>query len=565
MKHPPAPVAAETMEPSTRPPRPIAAALATATALAALFSPPAPLAAADLPAVAVVADPGAPALEVFAAKELAGFLEGLFGFEVASVATAAQAPAGAQRVLLGSPATNPAVEEALGEAWPPDLGEQGHLLKSTPQGLVLGGGSPAATLWAVYELAYRHGLRHTLHGDFPPVDAPEFRIGGFDEVLRPNLEIRAWRTLDPGPAGQEAWGLEDHRGLLRQLAKLKFNRIVLVLHPGRPFCDFESGAPSESDGALWQGETFPVDGDTAGRAAFRGAAVFENPDFAGAETPEERVAAGLELVRGIVAAARELGMEAVFEAAEAEDPEVPVIALGAARGGLLPHLSGGALPARLAAIREAKQRGFALRCPVPGGHSHDLHYLSRAAFAADLDPREALESLIAPTCGEGVSERVAAAFAAVEAVSALMDREDPGFAAPRPEMFLEHHRSAEPAPAWWAEAKELYGTAVNEMYRANTRARGGPRPYLLYHAKTFTFALHYLGAVEAVRAAGIARAGEDAEEWVGHLELSVEALHNALGIYADVARDHSDRGAIAVLNAYAYRPLLELLDEAPLE
>jgi len=129
---------------------------------------------------------------------------------------------------------------------------------------------------------------------------------------------------------------------------------------------------------------------------------------------------------------------------------------------------------------------------------------------------------------------------------------------------MENFDSAEPAPEWWSTAKGLYGTAVNEMYRANTRARGGARPFILYHAKYFTFALHYMTAIEATRAAGNARAGKDEDAWVENLELAVESMHSALDIYADVARDNSDRGVIAVLNKYAYRPLIEALNEAPL-
>ena len=86
---------------------------------------------------------------------------------------------------------------------------------------------------------------------------------------------------------------------------------------------------------------------------------------------------------------------------------------------------------------------------------------------------------------------------------------------------------------------------------------------LLYHAKRYTFALHYLGAVEAARKAGIARAAKDEDAWAENLESAIESLHNALGIYSEVAADNSDRAVIALLNEYAYRPLLKALDEGP--
>ena len=48
----------------------------------------------------------------------------------------------------------------------------------------------------------------------------------------------------------------------------------------------------------------------------------------------------------------------------------------------------------------------------------------------------------------------------------------------------------------------------------------------------------------------------DTEEAVAQLETAIEALYNAIDTLGDVAQDQSDRGLIAVLNAYAYRPLL---------
>ena len=194
----------------------------------------------------------------------------------------------------------------------------------------------------------------------------------------------------------------------------------------------------------------------------------------------------------------------------------------------------------------------------------DVYYLSRASFDAKITPAESLVDLVKPICGDGVVERLSNGFAAIEEVSALIEKNDPDFAVPDPKMFMENYLSSEPAPEWWAKATELYGTAVNEMYRGNTRARDGARPFILYQAKHFTFALHYMMAVDAARKAGIARAAKDTEGQVENLEVAVEQMHNALGIYADVARDNSDRGVIAVLNKYAYRPLTKELNELPL-
>lgn len=548
------------------------------------------------PVVTLVTGPEAPPLELHAASELSGLLKILFKAEVTLVN--GNPPAGDARnlILLGSPDTNPAVKAACGEAWPADLGSQGHLVKSFGPRLVIGGGSPAATLWAVYEFGYANGMRYLLGGDFPPVDPPIFTLAGYDTVLRPNQSVRAWRTLGSHPSSQVSWGLADQEKLLRQLSKMKFNRLTLVMQPWQAF----AGGTALQAGLLWKEPVLTVTGDTAGRSVFGGAKMFDNPDLAGKVDPAERGQAAMGLARGLIAAAHRLGMEATIELAEADaaaldqcaqnypgvdavnrgDASV-VLYLGQPQGGMLPEIfpqtlpgssSGMVVKAPLTAPASSHSItvssgkgivGFAIESSIVGDGNPQVHFLSRAAFDATLSEHKALAELVVPICGEGVSEALALGFAFIEEASALIAKEDPGFAVPAPDLFLEHYTTAEIAPEWWAKAKELYGKGVNEMYRANTRARDGARPLLLYHAKRYTFALHYLGAVEAARKAGIARAAKDEDAWAENLESAIESLHNALGIYSEVAADNSDRAVIALLNEYAYRPLLKALDEGP--
>lgn len=502
------------------------------------------------PAVTLVTGIDAPALEKFAAEELAGQLKLLFEADVTVKNSDAALEAG-NIIMVGSPATNPVIEDLADSGWPKDLSGQGHVLKSVERAgetvLIVGGGNPESTLWAVYELGHYFGMRYTLHEDFLPIEKPEFTLADFDQIFEPNLRIRAWRMIEPGAAGQESWGLEEHRKLLKQLAKLKFNRVALVHDPD-----------------LFTSEGISVSGDTAGRSVFGGAKVFENPDFANLETDEDRAEAKRKLINGIKREATGLGMTVAELPVGEEVPGLDMLSLAQPKGGVLPQFFTGRLPEKLAQIRQKEHDGFVIQCWIPGNLNPDIYYLSRASFDPKITPQKALEDLVTPICGEGVAARLANGFAAIEDVSALIEKEDPDFAVPDPKMFMEHFESAEPAPEWWAKATEFYGTAVNEMYRGNTRARGGARPFILYHAKYFTFALHYMTAVDAARKVGIAKAAKDETAWVENLEIAVEAMHNALGIYADVARDNSDRGVIAVLNEYAYRPLVEALNEAPL-
>jgi hypothetical protein len=269
----------------------------------------APAALAERPAIVAVVGADAPKLEKFAAQELAAQFKLLFnaGVEVANTL----GDKGSNVILIGSPATNPAIKELVGATWP-KLSDQGHLLKSVDAGsrkaLVVGGGSPIATLWAVYELGHRFGLRSLLSGDVPPAKTPALKLDGFDVVLEPALQQRSWLVLGPGVIGGETWTLAEQQRLLGQLAKLKFNRVLLRFQAWQPFVDFECAGVQKTSAVLANGQRFSIDGDSGGRAAFRGANELTNTDLAGKSTYQERTAAGIAWARGILKSARDLGM-----------------------------------------------------------------------------------------------------------------------------------------------------------------------------------------------------------------------------------------------------------------
>jgi hypothetical protein len=701
----------------------------------------------------VVVGAGAPALEQLAARELAAQFQRLFAADV-KIADKTQR-ADARLVLIGSPATNPAVKAAVGANWP-KLSDQGHLLRSARvegrDALVVGGGSPVATLWAAYELGHRFGVRYLLHGDVYPPGTVAMKLDGFDVVLEPNVRVRTWRTINDFAIGPESWGLAEHQRVLRQLAKLKFNRVMMAHYPWQPFVHYEFGGVKKQTGVLWYGWKYPIDADTAGRTAFRGAKEFTNPDFAGKETYEERTAAGVALVRGIIKTAGELGMStgiaisplefpkefaAVLPGAKTlyglermtvgpgpkqppDDatirdlaktqlrayvttyPEVDVLYLSlpefpdwvehheaawrrldertgvgkkvtlaqltaAARDrkliasgergvkalkgnlaaldffhtvladaellkrpdgrrvqvtladidpalyplldqvlpphtsslnfidytarrvaahrdliaqvparsapssliltladdnvGVLPQMSTGHLHTLLGQIRQHGWEGFSTRYWIIGDLDPPVYYLSRASFDAKLTPRAAYEELLAPLGSSDVVDRVIKGYDTIQRATDLIDQHDIGFTFPVPGVVMKHYQSKEPPPAWWKEAKGLYASAMDEMYRANQRAKEAGLTFTRYHAKRLEFAVHYLSSIEAVRLAGVAKSKGQLDAAGEQLEKAIESMYNALDALREVARDNCDLGVIAVLNQYGYRPLKRELEK----
>ena len=520
---------------------------------------------------------------------------------------------------------------------------------------------------------------------------------------------------------------------------------MLAVYPWQPFIHYEFQGVKKKTGVLWYGWHYPVDGDIPGRAAFHGAKVFENPDFAGKTTYEERIEAGVALASGIIDTAHDLGMTAAFALVPLEFPkefaavlpgakainepaslcvgpgprqtpddptfrelvrtqmrafidtypkidalylslpEFPdwvehyekawqkldartgvgkftdlkkltetartrkLISSGdrgvqALRGnitalaffhtlladeklltrkdgqkvdvvivevdtalypvldkvlpkgasalhfidytarrvvehpdllaqvpaksvkssliftladdnvGVLPQLATGSLHTLLGRLREHGWEGYTTRYWIPGDLNPAVHYLSRASFDAKMTPKAAHDDLITAICGPGVAEPVIKGWDMIEEATAIIDANDIGFTFPIPGVVMKHY-NAQPVPAWWKKVRDRYAGALDEMQRGIQRAEVGGRPLLMYHAKRLKFACEYINSVEALRLAGQAKAKGDTAKQLQQLEKAVESMHHALTALGEAARDNSDRGAIAVLNEYGYRPL----------
>lgn len=480
------------------------------------------VAAAEGPKVHLVVGAKADAIEKFAAEEMAGQLKKLFEADVAIVAAA---PNDATNVIhLGTKDSSPLAAK-FGDGWP-KLSDQGHALKSLDvdgkKALLVAGGSPRAVLWCAYELGWQYGIRYFSFGDLFPT-APTFTLAGFDVLLEPRVPSRVWMPDFDDPIGPACWGWEEHRFVLRQAAKLKYTEVVCSLEPTSPLFTLA--------------RRIAVDGDTVGRSAFQGAKFFENPDLTKAATDDERVKIAAKLADNFIVEAGRLG----FVTSREKTSFAPGFGIGSFNTGLLPIMS----PYR------------------PNGYSFTVG--GRGSFE-NQDPfvqkyyEQLYETVFDPICGEGVAARVREAFK----LTTQRAQHETKFKilGPNPNDFTIAYGSTEPPPAWWGEVRTHYLNAMNEMYRANTRAREGGRAFTLYYARRFEFAFEYMNVVEALRKAAIAKKAGDKDAQIAELEKALDSITNACNAMAAVARSNSDRGIIAVMNEYGYRPVTKLLEEA---
>ena len=269
--------------------------------------------------VAVVTGPEAPELDRFAASELCAYLEKLFGLRVHPTTSI---PATARDVfLIGNPATNPLLDTNSF----PAVSDQGIAIKSQPGArstLVVGGGSPTATLWAVYDLVGQWGVRYLLHGDVLPART-RFRMPAHNLKQEPILPVRQWRVVNEHAMGPVSWGMADYRPVLDQLAKLKFNRLLISLWPEQPFLPFEYKGVKYAGGTLFFGGRFPITDNMVGRSLYGAEKEFWNPDLPlpGGD-PAELNRAAIQHIRSLMAYARQRGMRCVMPVTLTEFPLV---------------------------------------------------------------------------------------------------------------------------------------------------------------------------------------------------------------------------------------------------
>lgn len=240
-------------------------------------------------------------------------------------------------IIVGSPQTNVALATLVKEGtvkWTCDDNQALQVTsfkKGDLEGIVVGGGSPVATLWAVYEYGEQFGIRYTLREDLYPVQKTALKLSGLDVRQTPSLKTRGFRILDNTVGTFSGWSEADLKNVVRQLAKLKFNLIQFSIHSTQPFAPFEYQGIKRETAELWGGRKFEITGRAPGRAAFGGGQKsVENPDLSPKMSTEQRLAAARKMVTSLIDTAHELGMQADFEFAPAVFPrELSKVATGA--------------------------------------------------------------------------------------------------------------------------------------------------------------------------------------------------------------------------------------------
>lgn len=701
--------------------------------------------------VAIVIGKEAPQLERLAATELQQYLHKLFSIkaEVITSLPAGEDPA----LIVGTSDTNPAIGKLWGHGLP-RLTDQGVWLQTIRRGrekaIIISGGSPRAVLWAVYELMERYGVRYLLHSDVLPENPGTFYLLNLHLTREPELRTRCWRLVNALAMGPESWGLEENKSVLNQLAKMKINRVHLSFWPWQSYNHFEFRGVKKTSGVSFFGSRFPIDSDMIGGRLFANAAVFDNPEFAQANSYEERYRAARRLAQGILLHAKSRGMETGMSIQPMEFPQefasvlpgsqipkqlgkltigpgpdvsidspvlIDLVAtvirsyvedypesdwlhlsmpehrgwVGQAenaweklskkysldtqvtfedllnqarrrttyaageRGeselkgdiatvyfldrvlrerrilkregkedlrlvytnvseelypflpqlmpprselqvlvdytasqvarqtdvlkrvparmmpshltytladdnvGVLPQVATHSIHQLNQLLRKQGWQGFYTRYWMIGDLDPTLHFLARASWQSEVTPESAYRDLIGKVCGDLAVAPVSKALDLVEEVTDHLNQKEVSFAFPVPQMMVKHYRDAAPLSESLLRDRDKYHQALTALRQARVKSRAGGLVLLNYLVGRLEFATHYLDAVEWIRLAGAAQKGGQRDEAIRQMTKTLQAVEAALSSLERVAQDNSDRGTVAMLNEYVYRPVRDLL------
>ena len=198
--------------------------------------------------------------------------------------------------------------------------------------------------------------------------------------------------------------------------------------------------------------------------------------------------------------------------------------------------------------------GFEMRQRYLGDHDPAVAYLAKVAWDASATPDEVYRDQLRTVCGEGCVEDMLATFHEMEAVTINLEWKNSSFSFPVPGMMMKHWKP-EPMRADLIEDRRGYQRALEAARRAQEKATAAGRGYVNYFVGRLQFAVAYLDAVEAVNRAATAEAANNRDQTLEYADAAVGMARHAIEAYARVARDQTDRGTIAVLNEYVFRPL----------
>jgi hypothetical protein len=260
--------------------------------------------------------------------------------------------------------------------------------------------------------------------------------------------------------------------------------------------------------------------------------------------------------------------EALRDVPAREIPASLIFTLHDDNVGVLPQLVTSALHELACDLRKHGWSGFSTRYWMISDHDPCVAYLSKTAWDANATPETVYADQIRAVCGDAAVKPMLEAFRELEAVTVALEDHGLGLTFPVPSMIMKHWVPGS-LSSELAEDREGYRRALSAVRKVPEPPRPEGKAYINYWIGRLQFGIGYIDTIEAVRKAATAeQAAKDAKEkeddsgyrarlteTIEQTKAAVETARQALEAFANVAKNQSDRGAIATMAEYVYRPL----------
>ena len=174
--------------------------------------------------------------------------------------------------------------------------------------ICLYGGSPIASLWAVYELASAWGVVFSLQGDMMPVKTPDNMIPDIDKIYTPRQELRSWRLMNELIFGPVSWTLKQQKKVILQLVKQKYNGVMFSFWTQQPFVNYELDGIKRDRCALNFGMKIPVTKENIGLGSLYLTENYCNPEFDNCITFEDHYSTAFSYMTEVMGFAKKFEM-----------------------------------------------------------------------------------------------------------------------------------------------------------------------------------------------------------------------------------------------------------------
>jgi hypothetical protein len=192
------------------------------------------------------------------AEEFQKHILAISGALLPIVGTGRDLPAGASRILLGTPKEHPGLRrlQSAGILDLQSLGAEGLLLETveaegTSQ-LVVAGNDERGVMYAAYELLERLGIVFQLTGDILPEPRGVLEVAPMSVRMEPAIRHRGFHMRH----FVMPWmGYEDFCRMVDQMAKMKCNYLEFYWYEGAPWIEYECHGVKRTIGDLYSPES----------------------------------------------------------------------------------------------------------------------------------------------------------------------------------------------------------------------------------------------------------------------------------------------------------------------